>query len=480
MESAERIQEDLMPQKGCDGRDELNLAEFPLCALAHRLRPEQKTLLFQDRVWDARRREMITRTLTVTGSDAYGLPTALDDEVLLGLIQLTRWHDFADRKVPFTRHQLLHVLGWRDDSKSYARLEASLNRWTGVTLYYQRAWWNKTKQCWMDETFHVLDNVWLCHRDRPAPDIGLTVGGAPASAFVWNEVLFRSFQAGNLKSIDFDYFKGLRSAVAKRLYRFLDKRFYHQGRQEFDLKEFAWEHIGLARGYDTASLKRKLRLGVVELEGKGFLRPMPDGERFRKLCPGRWRVVFERARPTPAARMEAALLPEAQNLVTALAERGISNGIARKLVKQHTPAQIEMQIRVFDWMLARNDPKLTRNPPGFLVCAIRGGYVSPREFQVGAAQTREALEASKGRRETAKQRETVRLQNALQEQARERGIQNFWAMLPNDVRREAEEEAIRGAAPFIRSLIERGGPAAVAAKKCLLDDYARKRIEPRE
>ena len=79
MEEPNRIEDSPMPQKSSDGRDELNLAEFPLCALAHRLKPEQKTLHFEDRVWDERRGGMITRQLTITGSDAYGLPTALDD-----------------------------------------------------------------------------------------------------------------------------------------------------------------------------------------------------------------------------------------------------------------------------------------------------------------------------------------------------------------------------------------------------------------
>ena len=55
MEEQERIEEDSMPQKHNDGRDELNLADFPLCALAHRLLPEQKTLRFEDRLWDDRR-----------------------------------------------------------------------------------------------------------------------------------------------------------------------------------------------------------------------------------------------------------------------------------------------------------------------------------------------------------------------------------------------------------------------------------------
>ena len=57
METQERIEEDSMAKKSTDGKDELNLAEFPLCALANRLRPDQKTLRFEDRLWDDRRKE---------------------------------------------------------------------------------------------------------------------------------------------------------------------------------------------------------------------------------------------------------------------------------------------------------------------------------------------------------------------------------------------------------------------------------------
>lgn len=87
--------------------DELNLAEFPLCCIADRTDPRQKTLAFEDKISDGSRGEMITRQLLITGSDECGLPTALDDEVFLGLIQLSKILGFADRKVHFTRYQLL-------------------------------------------------------------------------------------------------------------------------------------------------------------------------------------------------------------------------------------------------------------------------------------------------------------------------------------------------------------------------------------
>src|SRR5256885_16910376 len=135
----------------------------------------------------------------------------------------------------------------------------------------------------MDKKSLVLDNVWLCHRAEPRPDTGLPDTGGLVSAFVWNEVIFRSFRAGNLKSIDLQFFTSLSSAVAKRLYRFLDKRFYHGHRFQINLRELCCEHIGLSRNYDTANLKRKLLSGILELERRGFLQALTRAAQFQKV-----------------------------------------------------------------------------------------------------------------------------------------------------------------------------------------------------
>src|SRR4051794_39656473 len=101
-EPAVQIEPEVLPTKAIQGKDELNLAEFPLSAIAERTDPSQKTLTFEDRIWDESRGEVVTRQLTITASDQFGLPTALDDEVILGLVQLSKLHDFSDRRVPFT------------------------------------------------------------------------------------------------------------------------------------------------------------------------------------------------------------------------------------------------------------------------------------------------------------------------------------------------------------------------------------------
>src|SRR6476646_4386525 len=108
-------------------RDELNFAEFPLASVSTSLPKSQKTLEFTDEIFDKARNERVTRKLTITASDKYGLPTAMDDEVILGLIQLTGKADFSERKVFFTRYELLKLLGWSDATRNYERLERSLN-----------------------------------------------------------------------------------------------------------------------------------------------------------------------------------------------------------------------------------------------------------------------------------------------------------------------------------------------------------------
>ena len=100
---------------------------------------------------------------------------------------------------------------------------------------------------------------------------------------------------GYLKQIDFEFYKRLESAVSKRMYRFLDKRFYHRQRLEFDLRTFACEHIGLSKNYHNGELKRVLHPAIAELETEGFLKKLPTEERFVRKARGEWTAVFVRA-----------------------------------------------------------------------------------------------------------------------------------------------------------------------------------------
>ena len=273
-------------------KDELNLAEFPIAALADRVPDGQHSLVFEDQL-DQREGPPIVRRLTITGSPKGGLPTALDDEVMVGLIQLTkRRNNFSEPKVTFSRYELIELLGWPQSGASYQRIEEALLRWVGVVLMYENAWWDNTAKSWVDETFHILDNVTLYDRERrrlagkAAAGKRAAAGGRrggeaplPLSSFRWNEAIFRSFQAGNLKQLDLEFYLDLRLPTTKRMFRFLDKRFYRRERVDFDLKSFACNHIGMSASYAPTELKRRLRPALDELEEKGFLEPLSTDER---------------------------------------------------------------------------------------------------------------------------------------------------------------------------------------------------------
>jgi len=104
------------------GKDEMNWAEFPMAVLSDRVPAGQKTLTFQDRGWDKSRGGYVNRRVTVHGCERYGLPTALDEDVALGLLQLTWRTGFGGRRVYFSRYALIQLLGWRDEGKSYRRV----------------------------------------------------------------------------------------------------------------------------------------------------------------------------------------------------------------------------------------------------------------------------------------------------------------------------------------------------------------------
>ena len=111
-------------------------------------------------------------------------------------------------------------------------------------------------------------------------------------------MIFQSFQTGNLKQLDLEFYLKLRLPTTKRMYRFLDKRFYRRCRLDFDLRTLACEHIGLSRSYAPTELKRRLKPALEELERLGFLEPLSPEERYSYVKRGTWRIILIRGAGT--------------------------------------------------------------------------------------------------------------------------------------------------------------------------------------
>jgi hypothetical protein len=447
------------------GRDEMNLAEFPLATLADKAPSGCKTLVFEDRIWDHGQQKHITRRLTITASDKFGLPTALDDEVILGLVQLSKEAGFADRCVPFSLYQLIHLLGWREEGKSYTRVRTSLKRWLGVTLFYENAWWDKCHKRWVDAHFHLLDNLWLYRGANSEPVRCCGNRKRNQSYFSWNDIVYGSFRSGYLKRLDLDFYRTLRRSTTKRVYRFLDKRFHHSKCVRFDLRRFACEHIGLSRKYDAGQLKRRLIPALVELEQAGFLQALPPAARFRRLRRGEWEVLFLRGTlAVPSSVANRHWTAEERELV----DRGVTPATAARLARDFSPQVIRAKLEIFDQLCQRQDRRVSRNPAGYLVKSIREDYLPPPGFFPVLARPTPAEASDKSpstsgtpRPEKTKESRWTRT---------ERQVEAFLSQLSPEERNRIEAEAVTTARGLMAEGLRR---ATASGNKKMVQDYRR-------
>ena len=453
-------------------KDELNFAEFPLGSLADSVATETKSLIFTDTIFDQGTNQPVTRKLTISPSSEYGLPRALDEEVILGLIQLSNRDGFNDRKVHFSSYELIKLLGWSDSTKSYKRIEEALKRWVGVTLYYDKAWWSKEERSWVSEHFHVIESVTTYDRERKAQrkKLKLEDPNAARSYFVWSDQVFQSFRAGNLKEIDLGVYRELESSIAKRLYRFLDKRFYHKANLEFELLNFAYEKIGIARTNKPSEVKRLLLKPILELEAIGFIAVREKEERFTKIKKGHWKIFFEKG----ALEARGLLSKEQDVALNALKGRGITGSKSSRLVRDYDLQKIAEKIAMHDWLLGKNDKRCSENPSGFLVAAIQNDYPIPADFlrsrEEAKANLRVVSKPAKARQETP-----TKIKENKEEAELKAAFALFWDTLDEVVKEDFEARALATANSFLKKQYldgkESGGQLYVAAREMILISF---------
>lgn len=365
-------------------RDEMNLAEFPLTVLSKRADPSVKTLEFSDYV-KGKNGELINRQWIITGADKFGLPTSSDDEVLLGLLKLTADDGVQSRKIHFTRYELLRVLRWTTEGRSYTRLQNALDRLSGVRIKATNAFYDNETKLHSTRNFGIID-AYEINDGRDTRQ----------SFFTWSEVLFKSFQVGFIKKLDLDFYLDLQSAVSKRLYRYIDKHFWYRSRIEVNLFTLAHEKIGVSRNYVYASsLRQQIEPALEELKEKGILSDFEftgKGKNTAVIMIAAHAPKKSVATQSDATRVDQHREPHREQRITnddkqALAntpelvrlvnEALVTRGLAEKQAFRLTAGQgtstlerIQAIIRHFDSLLAKQSPLISKSPTGFLYRAV--------------------------------------------------------------------------------------------------------------
>jgi len=374
-------------------RDEMNLAEFPLTVLSKRSDPSVKTLEFSDYV-KGKNGEVVNRQWIITGADKFGLPTSSDDEVLLGLLKLTADEGVQSRKVHFTRYELLRVLRWTTEGRSYTRLQNALDRLSGVRIKATNAFYDNETKLHSTRNFGIIDAYEINDGRDTRP-----------SFFTWSEVLFKSFQVGFIKKLDLDFYLDLQSAVSKMLYRYLDKHFWYRSRIQVNLFTLAHEKIGVSRNYVYASsLRQQLEPALEELKDKGILSEFDfigkgkstevilvaahapkktlaatqdpstatAGASLRVASPDRGFADARREHDNEA-RASSQASDDVRAVQAALVERGLAEKQAFRLTAGQGEATLDRMrsiIAHFDALVAQKSPLISRSPTGFLYRAV--------------------------------------------------------------------------------------------------------------
>jgi hypothetical protein len=362
------------------GKDEMNLAEFPLHFMTNKTTEQEvKTLIFHDR----------HGKLIITGSDLLGLPTPIDMDVLIALIELAKErNDFKEPVVNFTRYELIRMMGWSNTSSSYDRLEESLNRWSGILLIYDGNYWDNRLKKYTKQNMGIIENVSIVEGKAILSKEGRQET-LPLSSFEWNSRFFQSCQDNNLKNLDTPYYFSLRFPTSKQLFRFLDKRFYQRPEWTFSLREIGFERAGLSRNYNDSKLKEKLADAVNELETTGFLKPLSRDERYFKTAEG-WKMRFVDGRNATVklSADEPVAAEEPNGLVAELMKRGVTAKVSAELGQKYPAEYIKGKIESFDWRMTQ--PKPPKKSTGFLVKSIVDDYATDPSFVSTAERERRA------------------------------------------------------------------------------------------
>jgi plasmid replication initiation protein len=299
---------------------------------------------------------------TVRAAQGMGLPGKLDQDVYVGLLQL------IDRKgevpddgwIQFSLYELMEFLG-RDHhgGRDYRQVKESLERMSLTGIQSINAFYNKSTQSYVTDTFHLLERV--VHSEA------VDGGGrrAERTRVKLSQHLVESYKADYLKGLDADFYWSLNSGVARRLYRLIDKKRNNHRRWECEIFALR-DRIPLSNYAYPSKVKEKLAPAHGELLDKGFL----ENVTFRKLGRKETLVCYEIregfAQRRPVLQLEPT--PENRIAIERLKAEGVQSDVASSLVADHGPE------RCLRYAEALPFQKNVRNRPGWLRRAIEHGY----------------------------------------------------------------------------------------------------------
>jgi plasmid replication initiation protein len=340
---------------------EVNLEEAPLFMFKRRDRREESTEARNTVL--TRDGDRLEQYWKITAHRDFGLPGPLDQDVFVAVMTVVsrRGGIPPDGRVSFTLYELLEILGKTHAGKNYDDLRDSLDRLSETSIYAENAFYSKEDEDFRSHRFRM----WSVHFSRKKRK-----GRASEHHTLrFDDILVRSYNASYLKSLDSDFYYGLRRPLARSLYKLVDVKRKEALSWSVELEGLRLL-LSMPESYRYPSaIKRQLEPAHRELVEKGFLSRADFEERGRgptKTNVVRYRVsqkfVRERSRPTPE-------LSEGERFATdALVAKGVWPQAARELVLKHGAGHCLHYVEALPYQEG------VKNPAGWLRTHIENAW----------------------------------------------------------------------------------------------------------
>lgn len=451
-------------------KDEMNLAEFPFALLTHRQSEGQATIRFSRPLKVGGR--LVKQEWTVTGTEEYGLPIAIDYDVYLALMKLWKDQNFEGNRIHFTRYQLLKLLRWNSSKREYDRLERSLDRLKTVSIKAKWAFWDNKAKKFVTQNVNLFSEYFL-YEEKGGKKSEENI---PDSYIVVSDALVESVRNGFIRSIDIEKYLAMRTPVTKRLYRFLSKMKYnHYPQFKISLQELA--DLLPVKDKRPSAIKRVLKRAHTQLiEDFDFLKGVDYREEYDVL-----KVIYTFSpSETPVKTMmineadeqqddEDDFIPEdftvdQAEAVQRLVESGITQKVAMELAKQFSLEYIKEKLMIYYWMVQNEPHRIKKNPQGFLRKSIEDDYQPPPAYLKYRQKDR------KKRMQT-----NLPLYETENDQKKDPLLERY-QVLPPDDQKEILEIAISKLDQFMTNQYQKHGMESLAVKAAI-EEHIRKIIE---
>jgi hypothetical protein len=215
-------------------------------------------------------------------------------------------------------------------------------------------------------------------------------------------------------------------------------------------------------------LKRVLSPAIAELQKQGFLKELTAEERFVRRAKGEWNAVFVRE-----GKQVVRAAGDEPELAKALIDRGVNPKSARTIVAGTEEGKVREKLALFDWLSAKSDPRIQKNPAGFLYRSIAEDFSLPADYQTASAQKPKA----QVRKLVPLQRQTDRKSAGPKPPCDREAIESFWKSLTVEEQGRIEEELVAKAPRFLREQYVDGrqkrGILFQTVRQAMIDEYVR-------